>query len=237
MAVFDDPIAPMPSKSDLVYEQIRAAIFDGRLKPGDRLNADGIGRELHVSKIPVREALKRLEAAGVIVQEPFMGARVARISPREWRGVFLIRIELEGLAARLAAESISEADVAELRTIHHEMESLHAAGELEPMSAKNRLFHRVIGRAAGYKTLSDLVEQVLLTLARTRVVMEVDPGVWRQVIDEHAEIILALSNRDPVAAEEAVQTHFRRQLESTLQRRALSLDADEWPDDSDDSAR
>ncbi|MDQ3693570.1 MAG: GntR family transcriptional regulator [Chloroflexota bacterium] len=230
MSVFGGPIAPSPSKADQVYEQICAAIFAGRLKPGDRVNVDEITRDLGVSKIPVREAMQRLEARGLIVQTPYAGARVAPVSLREWRGVFLVRIELEGLAARLAAEMMTEAELAELRAAHAEMERLHAAGRLDLMSAQNRRFHRLIGRAAGYRSLAELVEQVLLTVARYRAVLELDPTVWRQVLDEHAAIIDALASRDPAVAETVAQAHVRGQYDSTLGRRLGEFEATNWTD-------
>lgn len=231
MSRFGAPIAPTPSKADQVYEQICAAIFAGRLKPGDRVNVDEITRDLGVSKIPVREAMERLETRGLIVQTPYAGASVAPVSLREWRGVFLVRVELEGLAARLAAEMMTETELAELEAAHAEMVALHAAGQLDLMSAQNRRFHRIIGRAAGYRTLEELVEQVLLTVARYRAVIELDPMVWRQVLDEHAEILEALASRDPELAAAAAQAHVRRQFASTLERRAGIFDPKEWADE------
>ncbi len=227
---FGAPIKPTPSKADQVYDQISAAILAGRLKPGDRVNVDEITRDLGVSKIPVREALQRLEAQGLIVQTPYSGARVAPVSLREWRGVFLVRNELEGLAARLAAEAMTEADFAALRAAHDEMAALLADGQLDQMSAQNRRFHRIIGKAAGYTTLEELVEQVLLTVARYRAVLELDPTVWRQVLIEHEAIVTALESRDPAQAAAAAQAHVRLQFESTLERRAGMFDTDEWPD-------
>jgi DNA-binding GntR family transcriptional regulator len=233
---FGAPIKPTPSKADQVYDQISAAILAGRLKPGDRVNVDEITRDLGVSKIPVREAMQRLEAQGLIVQTPHSGARVAPVSLREWRGVFLVRNELEGLSARLAAEAMTEADFAALRAAHEEMAALLAGGRLDQMSAQNRRFHRIIGKAAGYTTLEELVEQVLLTVARYRAVLELDPTVWRQVLTEHQAIIDALESRDPEQAAAAAQAHVRLQFESTLERRAGIFDADEWPDVAPDGS-
>lgn len=228
MSRFGAPIAPAPSKADQVYEQICGAIVDGRLKPGDRLNVDEITRDLGVSKIPVREALQRLEARGLIVQTPYAGARVAPVSLREWKGIFLVRIELEGLAARLAAETITESDLAEIQAAHEEMTALLDAGELDQMSAQNRRFHRIIARVAGYRSLEELIEQSLLTVARYRAVIELDPAVWRQNLNEHTAIIVALATRNPIVAEAAAQAHVRNQLESTLERRAGLFDPNEW---------
>ncbi|MBA2518285.1 MAG: GntR family transcriptional regulator [Chloroflexia bacterium] len=224
MSVFGAPLAPSPSKADQVYEQVCAAIFAGRLKPGDRVNVDAITRDLGVSKIPVREAMQRLEAGGLIVQTPHAGARVAPVSLREWEGIFLVRAELEGLAARLAAAAMTETDLRELRTVHAEAEAEHATGKLERMSEHNRRFHRTITRASGYQTLETLVEQVLVTVARFRAVIELNPAIWRQSLDEHQDIIAALATGDPNLAERVARTHVRQQLASTLARSYAGLD-------------
>jgi DNA-binding GntR family transcriptional regulator len=160
---------------------------------------------------------------------------VAPVSLREWRGVFLVRNELEGLAARLAA-AMTEADFAALRAAHDEMAALLADGQLDQMSAQNRRFHRIIGKAAGYTTLEELVEQVLLTVARYRAVLELDPTVWRQVLVEHEAIVTALESRDPAQAAAAAQAHVRLQFESTLERRASMFDTGEWPDVAPDGS-
>jgi DNA-binding GntR family transcriptional regulator len=224
MSVFGAPIAPSPSKADQVYEQVCAAIFAGRLKPGDRVNVEEITRDLGVSKIPVREAMQRLESRGLIVQTPHAGARVAPVSLREWEGIFLMRAELEGLAARLAAGTMTDNIVRELRAVHAEAEAEHATGNLERMSEYNRRFHRVITRATGYQTLETLVEQLLVTVARFRAVIELDPGIWRQSLDEHLVIIEALATGDPAIAERAARAHVSQQLDSTLVRNFGSVD-------------
>jgi DNA-binding GntR family transcriptional regulator len=149
---------------------------------------------------------------------------------REWRGVFLVRIELEGLAARLAAEMVSEAVLAELQAVQAEMAALCAAGRLDRLSAENRRFHGLIAGATGYQTLEELVNHVLLTVARYQAVLEREPAVWQQVLTEHQEILDALASRDPVLAEAAAQAHVRRQFESTLVRWAGVLEPREWAD-------
>jgi DNA-binding GntR family transcriptional regulator len=233
MSVFGGPIARTPSKADQVYEQICAAIFSGRLKPGDRVNVDEITRDLGVSKIPVREAMQRLETRGMIVQTPYAGARVAPISLREWRGVYLVRFELEGLATRLAAEMMTDESLSEIQAVHAEAEAEHAAGRLERMSEYNRRFHGLIARVAGYQTLESLVEQVLVTVARYRAVLELDPHVWRQSLNEHQVIIDALATRNPVIAEQAARAHVQLQLDSTLERKFRNVDDLVWDGGSD----
>ena len=225
--IFDQPIERFRTKADLVYDDICAAILDGRLAPGQRLNVDEIARELGVSKIPVREAVSRLESRGFVVQTPHAGARVAPVSLRELKGIFLVRIELEGLATRLAAETITEPDMARLRAIQAETEDQYAAGEMEWMSHHNRCFHKVIAHATGYATLADLIETTLLTVMRYRAVLRVEPAVWRESLDEHLDIIAALDRHDPVAAERAAQAHVNRRLERDIQWQIDQLDHDE----------
>src|SRR3954464_7514575 len=99
----------------LAVELIREAILDGELAAGERLKEDELARRLDVSRTPVREALRRLEAEGLVVVEPQRGATVRSYAPEELDDMYRLRAVLEGYAARRAAERISEADLDELR--------------------------------------------------------------------------------------------------------------------------
>src|SRR5690606_33674052 len=99
------------------------AILSGALKPGERLNVDAAAREFGFSKVPLREAVQQLRAKGLVVQPSSHGsAYVASLSLRELRGIFSIRGALESLAARLAAERITEGELEILEDLHAQME-------------------------------------------------------------------------------------------------------------------
>lgn len=206
-----EALPEVPSKAARVRDRLRSLIESGQLAPDDRLNIDAIARALGVSKIPVREAIKQLEAAGLVVVTPHAGARVAVQSAKDLRGLALIRSTLEPLSARLAAEKITPAQVAELEDIGQEMKVACREGRLAPMTDLNRAFHVGVARASGYRPIADMVEDILrrsgpyhrqLMGART----------WGSALVEHAALLVALRRHDAVAAETVARNHVGRHL-------------------------
>ena len=96
---------------DVVFENLREAIVEGRLKPGQRLMEVQLAEQLGVSRTPVREAIRKLELEGLVVMLPRKGAYVANMSLKDLIDVLEIRASLEGLAASLAAERITDEDI------------------------------------------------------------------------------------------------------------------------------
>ena len=105
---------------DVVFENLREAIVEGRLKPGQRLMEVQLAEQLGVSRTPVREAIRKLELEGLVVMLPRKGAYVANMSLKDLKDVLEIRASLEGLAASLAAERISDEDIKKLEFIIEE---------------------------------------------------------------------------------------------------------------------
>ncbi|MFB7608663.1 GntR family transcriptional regulator [Streptomyces gardneri] len=195
------------SKADLVYDSLRAAIAEGQLRPGERVNMDELARDFGVSKIPVREAVKRLESEGLLVSRVHAGVTVAEIDVTEMRGVFLAREAIEGLVAGLVAEQADEALLDRLDEIQTAMRGALESGAIDRLSELNTSFHRALAEATGYRILADLTEQLLLTIRRYRAVAPIDEMNWRSVIDEHDGIIGALRRGDATAAADAARAH------------------------------
>jgi DNA-binding GntR family transcriptional regulator len=207
-----DELTGYQTKTDLVYQRLRDAILGGDLRPGARVNIDALSRQLGISKIPLREAVQRLAGQGLIVQpNPHAGAQVAPLTLREMRGVYLARGAIEGLAARVAAQTVTAGELAELEELHEQMRFQYERGRLVPMSDLNRRFHTGIATATRYATLRELTDLTLLRVLHYRVGVRVDPA-WGQVIAEHAAILDALRSRDPEAAERAARDHLEWQL-------------------------
>jgi DNA-binding GntR family transcriptional regulator len=201
------PLSPTASKADLVYRRLSAAILDGTIRPLARLNADEIARRLGVSKIPVREALQRLEIQGLVTQAQHAGASVAPLSRAEIEGIRYARLALDGQVARLAAERASEEGIARIRSIQERMRDAAARGDLRPLDELNRDFHVAIANAGGYDVLVELVETTLLRVRRYRAVMPITADQWATLLGEHDEILRAIEERAPEAAERAARTH------------------------------
>lgn len=201
------------SKSDLVYETLRAQIVGGVLRPGHKLTVDALVRDLGVSKIPIREAMQRLESHGLVVTTAHVGAVVAPLDLHEVRGAFLARQVLEARSTRLAAEAISAAQLNTLDDLHAEMRAALRAGDLRRMSDCNARFHLTIAAATGFQVFVDLTDTLLLAIWRYRAVSPLDQNSWSRVVSEHEQIMHALHDRDPAAAESAADHHLRSQTD------------------------
>ena len=208
------PLPAVKSKADLVYDNLRAAISTGALRPGERVNMDELAREFGVSKIPVREAVKRLESDGLVVSRVHAGVVVTDIDRTEMRGVFLAREAIEGLVVRLVAEQADPAVLRRLEKVQASMRADLKAGRVDRMPELNSQFHRILADASGYRVLGDLTEQLLMTVRRYRVVTPVEEAKWQSVVDEHDAVLATLRTGDAAAAAEAARAHIRSQSDN-----------------------
>ncbi|MFE6748248.1 GntR family transcriptional regulator [Kitasatospora purpeofusca] len=204
-------IPAVKSKADLAYESLRSAIARGDLRAGERINMDELARRFGVSKIPIREAVKRLESDGLLVSRVHAGVTVAGVDATEMRGVFLAREAIEALIAELAAQRVDARRLAGLEEVQGRMREALASGATAEMAELNSRFHRLLAEAAGYRILSDLTEQLLLTIRRYRIAAPLGERNWRSVVDEHDAVLAALHRRDPRGAAEAARAHIGSQ--------------------------
>lgn len=203
----------VPSKSDLVRERIESAIMDGRLQPGGRIVVDAIARELGVSKIPVREALAKLESVGLIEQTRHSGFRVSSLSHHEMQGVYLLRAEMEELTAGLAAPTIDDYTLNVLHGLNTEIGDLVSSGETQSLSALNREFHVVIAKATTYEVLAEVTGDALRKVHRYRSVVVRSLMGWQASVVEHESIIAALRAHDVDASRAAARAHASSQFQ------------------------
>ncbi|MED7953087.1 GntR family transcriptional regulator [Streptomyces sp. BE303] len=204
-------IPAVKSKADLAYESLRSAIAQGDLKAGERINMDELARSFGVSKIPIREAVKRLESDGLLVSRVHAGVTVAGIDVTEMRGVFLAREAIEALVAELAAQRIDDRQLAELEDVQERMRAALERDVTGEMAELNSRFHQLLAEAAGYRVLGDLTEQLLMTIRRYRITAPLGERNWRSVVDEHDTLVAALRRRDPEAASGAARAHISSQ--------------------------
>ena len=193
--------------SDQVKDRLLQAILDGRYPPGARIVETRVARELGTSQAPVREALRDLEALGVVETAAFRGARVRRPSADELLEAFAIRAELESLGARLAMPRLTDEDLAALAGYVGEMQRSAEDGDYYAEATADAAFHGRIVELAGNATL-ERVWRTLEPFSRTYITMVV-PGVdRRRIADLHAPILAALRLRDPEVAVAVLHDHF-----------------------------
>ena len=190
-----------------IKDVILQRILDGDYEPGARLVETRIAQELGVSQAPVREALRDLEQLGCIVHEPFRGCSVRAFSAQELIEAFPVRAALEALAARLAAERITEGELLHLAELLETMRSAAAQGDAHDQSQANASFHATIVRAARNATL-ERQWSFLEPFSRTYISVS-QPGLdLRALSDRHIPILDALRARDPDAAADAMHRHL-----------------------------
>ncbi len=201
-----------------IVDRLREDILAGRLTPGLRLVECDLTARFSVSRGPVREALRRLAAEGLIEHWPHRGAVVRRLSTREIRELFQIRVEMEQLAARLAAEA--EDDEARARfaaAIEPILDDRprRAPGYLD----ENATFHDAIMALAGSHQLSELAQRLRLPLIMAQVGDILTGDVLEASVREHRAIAGAILARDAAAAGARMRAHLERAAALALKRR------------------
>ena len=200
------------TKNVAVYEALRKDIIEGRLRPGQKIIMSEVAKEFGLSDIPVREAIRRLESDGYVHFTPHVGAIVSELDAEKIIELYLIRVELEALATRLAAEHITPGDIDFLIKKNQEMESAIKAEKLEKLGALNKEFHLRIYRAAPYPTLKLLIEDLWEKMERTQSVFTFVPDRAAASVEEHKKIIAALKARDTTLAERLVKEQKSRTM-------------------------
>jgi DNA-binding GntR family transcriptional regulator len=194
-----------------VYQALRGAIMSGELPPGQRLVIDEIARRLSVSAIPIREALQSLQAEGLVVSAPHVGAAVASISQDEVHEVFAVMEGLETVAVREAAARLTDEQAGSLARLVGDMDVAVERHDYERWAEMNGDLHRGIGAVAGMPLLREMTDRALSRWERLR--RHYFQGVLVPRVElaqrEHRELLQALVARDPDAAERVVRAHNR----------------------------
>ena len=208
-----------------IVERLREDILAGRLPPGSRLVECDLTSRFGVSRGPVREALRRLSADGLIEHWPHRGAVVRRLTEREIRELFLIRIEMEALAARLAAT----ADAPDRRErFAAAIQPIYAEAARNPCEylKENAAFHDAVMALADNLQLRELAARLQLPLIMAQVGDVLTPAVLEASVREHRAIARAILERDPGAASARMRAHLERAAALALASRpAAQADA------------
>jgi DNA-binding GntR family transcriptional regulator len=188
------------------YTRLRDAIRDGTLVPGNRITETDLSDYLKMSRTPVREAIYRLESDGLLTHEPRFGLTVTRPGHRMMMELYTMRETLEGMAARLAAQHASEAEIETLRDIIAMEPTLF--GDAVAMRHVNQRVHRLISLAAHNRYLLRSLDIMSTTILLLPTVLG-DADLDRLIHEEHLAIAGAIAGRDAEAAEAAARRHIR----------------------------
>lgn len=198
---------------EYVASKLREAILKGYLKPGEKLDQNEIAELLGVSRSPVRDALRKLAAEGLVQIHPHRGAIVAELSLEELEEIYMLRRVLEGLAARLAVPHLAEERLAALGEI------LRAMDETEDVDVwidLNYRFHHMIYEAAKRPRLLALIDNLRNIVAPYIRQYISSPGYRQSAQTSHRRILEACLRRDPVAAQRETEEHLQAVVDGVL---------------------
>lgn len=203
---------------DVVFENLREAILEGRLEPGQRLMEVQLADQLGVSRTPVREAIRKLELEGLVVMLPRKGAYVANMSLKDIIDVLEIRASLEGLAAYLAAERISDEDIKKLYKISEEFEQSTIDADIETLLKKDVEFHECIFKATNNKKLHQVINSLWEQVYRFRVTYVSDYDASLKIVEEHKFMVDAIAKGDGELAKKYATEHIEKAEQFMMER-------------------
>jgi DNA-binding GntR family transcriptional regulator len=193
--------------ADQVKDRLLQAIITGRYAPDSRIVETRVAREYGTSQAPVREALRGLEALGLVEITPFRGARVRRPSRSELVEAYAVRSELECLGARLAVPRITDADMAELEALGAEMQRAARVDDGHAVATADASLHGRVVQLSGNATL-ERVWRALEPFSRTYITLVVPGADAQWTADLHLPILEALRSRDADRLVQALRQHF-----------------------------
>ena len=197
-----------------VFDKIRSDILNGKYKRGEELVESSIGKELGISRTPVREAIRQLELEGLVQLVPNKGAFVTGISEKDVRDIYLIRARLEGLAARMAAKNITPEllDAMEETVV---LSEYHAKKEhYEQVCEMDSKFHKLLYKASGSRILEHTLTDFHQYVQRVRMACIMKKRRMEKSNDEHDAILTAIREHDEEKAELVATRHISNTVEN-----------------------
>ena len=197
-----------------VFDKIRSDILNGKYKRGEELVESSIGKELGISRTPVREAIRQLELEGLVQLVPNKGAVVTGLSEKDVRDIYLIRARLEGLAARMAAKNITPEllDAMEETVV---LSEYHAKKEhYEQVCEMDSKFHKLLYKASGSRILEHTLTDFHQYVQRVRMASIMKKRRMEKSNDEHDAILTAIREHDEEKAELVATRHISNTVEN-----------------------
>ena len=199
-----------------VVESLRHAITAGRLKPGTRLVEKDLCQMLGVSRPSVREALRALEAEGLISTIPNRGPVVTLLSREDAAGIYQVREALESLAAELFTVNASDSEIADLQRAAVDLASAYETKSVNEIIEAKRVFYDVIFQGSGNNIIPEILRTLNARITKLRSVSLSSPKRRAASIDEIKKLVAALASRDGPAAVKASRKHVAKAASEAL---------------------
>lgn len=225
-----EPINKPEILVELVVEQVTTAILNGDLHPGDKLVEERLANQLNVSRIPVREAMQQLEQIGLVTRIPYKGTFVSTLEEQDIRELYELRLPLECLAARLAADKKDAATMGMLARVIEEMEIAAGEKDRRKMIELDAKFHDTLIQISGNRLLVSVWGPVSLKMRRFIMLKRYHThGTIEAVVPPHKKIADWIRKGEPekaVAAVEEHLVHVQMRFEETIASEKSLLGAD-----------
>ena len=199
---------PRASLHEQVALRLRQMLVENQIAPGAKLNERELAGVLQVSRTPLREAIKMLAAEGLVELLPNRGAIAVELTETDVQNTFEVMAGLEAMSGELAAERITDAELAEIRAMHFEMMAAYTRRDLSGYYRLNAAIHRAINAAARNTVLTTIYNQVNARLQALRFRSNQDDAKWKQAMAEHERMIDALGRRDAGAMRAVLREHL-----------------------------
>ncbi len=201
---------------DQVVSRLRTMLVEGQIAPGAKLNERELSELLHVSRTPLREAIKLLAEQGLVDLLPNRGAVAVKLSQADVIDTFEVLAGLEGMSGELAAQRISDAELAELRALHYDMLACHARNDLSGYYRINAQIHSAINAAARNPVLAKAYHLINARVQSLRFRSNQDGANWKLAVKEHERMIQALEVHDGAALRSVLVEHLQHKRDTVL---------------------
>lgn len=202
---------------DQVAARLRTMLVEGLIAPGAKLNERELCLKLNVSRTPLREAIKLLAAEGLVDLQPNRGAVAVKLTEADVLDTFEVLAMLEGMSGELAARRITDEELAEVRALHYEMLACFSRRDLSGYYRLNARIHTAINEAAANPVLSNTYRSINARVQSLRFRTNQNEAKWKHAVEEHEQMIDALSKRDAEAMRKVLVSHVLRKRDTVLE--------------------
>ena len=202
---------------EAIFLKLRALLVEGLITPGSKLNERELAEQLNVSRTPIREAIRRLAAEGLVELIANRGAIAVQLTREDIIHTFDVIANLEGYSGELAAQQMSTQALTELEALQYEMMASYARRDLSSYYRLNLNIHNAIHQAANNPVLSQLFTQVNARIEALRFRSNQDGVKWEKAVSEHQEMLEALKARDGVRMRKVMMQHVMNKRDVVIQ--------------------
>lgn len=206
-----------------VFHKIREDILKGRYKPQEELRENAIGKELGVSRTPVREAFRQLELEGLITLVPNKGAYVNGITPKDVEDIYQMRARLEGLCARMACERITKEQLDEMEEVMILSKFHEKKGHFDQLVELDSRFHEILFEACQSKMLENYLKNLHQHVQQVRKYSLKSGKRAEKSTSEHEQIMLAIQAKNLDQADELATRHILSAITNIRDRKIEEL--------------